>query len=102
MEISVEQEKNQTVIQICGRMDSQGAAMFGVRTSDLDLPPNPKVILDLKKLSFIGSTGIGKLLSFLKSMTLRSGEVTIINLNDDLKFLFQIMKLDRIFQIEPG
>lgn len=56
--------------------------------------------LDFNEVSFIGSSGIGKLLHFYKEFSARGGSVLVSNLNPDLQALFKAIKLDTFFKLD--
>lgn len=59
-----------------------------------------KIIIDFSETEMIDSSGIGLLISIRNSLTnFGGGEVELINLSEDLKQLFKIMKLDNHFKI---
>ena len=64
---------------------------------------NPKeVILDLKELQSITSSGIGKIVLLYKELQKKNGTVKIIGVNSTIMQIFKIVKLDRLIKIETG
>ena len=57
------------------------------------------VILDLELLDWMGSVGLGALISCVTTIRKSGGDVRLTNLNYKLKNLLSITKLDRVFQI---
>ena len=55
--------------------------------------------IDFSHASFIDSSGLGILVSLSKKIREQGGELRLANLNDDLKTLFELTKLDTLFQI---
>ncbi len=53
------------------------------------------VILDLEKLEEIDSTGIGGIISLLKRMRLKNGDVRIVKIRGAVKKLFELLRIDR-------
>lgn len=58
-----------------------------------------KVVLDLAEVKFMDSTGISVLISGLKASRERSNRFVIANIQRDVLKLFELMKLDKIFEI---
>ena len=58
-----------------------------------------KVLIDFSRTGYIDSSGLGVLVSISKKMRELGGELRLANLNDDLKTLFELTKLDTLFQI---
>ena len=58
-----------------------------------------KVILDLTKVSWLNSTGLGTIMASSTTLSNAGGELKIAGLQDKAKGLFSIAKLDSVFKI---
>jgi anti-sigma B factor antagonist len=58
-----------------------------------------KFLVDFAQTGYIDSSGLGVHVSLSKRIRENSGELRLANLNDDLKTLFELTKLDTLFQI---
>ena len=58
-----------------------------------------KFVVDFSTTGYIDSSGLGVLVSLSKKIREQGGELRLANLNDDLKTLFELTKLDTLFQI---
>ena len=58
-----------------------------------------KFLIDFAKTGYIDSSGLGVLVSLSKKIRETGGDLRLANLNDDLKTLFELTKLDTLFQI---
>ena len=58
-----------------------------------------KFVVDFAKTGYIDSSGLGVLVSLSKKIREQGGELRLANLNDDLQTLFELTKLDTLFQI---
>ncbi|MEK7400987.1 MAG: STAS domain-containing protein [Gemmatimonadota bacterium] len=58
-----------------------------------------KFLVDFAKTGYIDSSGLGVLVSLSKKIREQGGDLRLANLNDDLKTLFELTKLDTLFQI---
>ena len=59
-----------------------------------------RIELDLKNIKFMDSTGISVLISSLKESRINGNKFVITNVQQDVYKLFELMKLDKIFDIE--
>lgn len=59
-----------------------------------------KVVLDLSNVKFMDSTGISVLISSLKASRESGSKFVISKIQTDVFKLFELMKLDKIFDIE--
>jgi len=99
MELKITLEESEAFIAVGGDIDEEGANQLKARLMEL-LPKNPKeVTFDFAGVSFIGSTGIGKLLLFYKALSSKGGRIKIINMSQDLLTLFNVIKLDKVFEV---
>lgn len=62
-------------------------------------PDTKNVLLDLSHVDFIDSSCLGALVSILKSVN-GQGELALCSLNDTIKNLFKLTRMDRIFSIK--
>ncbi|MEW5917322.1 MAG: STAS domain-containing protein [Gemmatimonadota bacterium] len=58
-----------------------------------------KFLVDFSQTGYIDSSGLGVLVSLSKKIREHGGELRLANLNEDLKTLFELTKLDTLFQI---
>jgi anti-sigma B factor antagonist len=59
--------------------------------------PDVTFILDLEGIKFIDSTGIGVLISALKTARQNNGNFFLTNVNQEVMALLSLMKLDKVF-----
>ncbi len=60
---------------------------------------NQKVLLDLSTVKFIDSTGIGVLISALKTARQNNNSFALCSIQKDVMSLLSLMKLDKVFDI---
>lgn len=58
-----------------------------------------KLILDLGEVGFMDSSGLSVLVSVLKAVRLRNGEVVLLHLNPTVRSLIELTRLHRVFAI---
>lgn len=61
-----------------------------------------RFLIDFARTGYIDSSGLGVLVSLSKKIREQGGELRLANLNDDLKTLFELTKLDTLFQISDS
>lgn len=61
-----------------------------------------KFLIDCSQTAYIDSSGLGALVSLSKKVREVSGELRISGLNEDLRSLFALTKLDTLFLISPS
>lgn len=58
-----------------------------------------KFVVDFEETGYIDSSGLGVLVSLSKKIREQGGELRLANLNEDLRTLFELTKLDTLFKI---
>jgi anti-sigma B factor antagonist len=58
-----------------------------------------RLLIDFSRTGYIDSSGLGALVSISKRVREASGELRLSGLNDDLRSLFELTKLDTLFAI---
>lgn len=58
-----------------------------------------KVLIDLQKVEYIDSSGLATLVEILKNIKSYGGRLKLSNLSDKVKSLFEITKLEKLFDI---
>lgn len=61
------------------------------------LNPGTEFVLNLQNIRFIDSTGIGVLISALKTARQNNGSFMLSNVQEDVMNLLKLMKLDKVF-----
>jgi anti-anti-sigma factor len=58
-----------------------------------------RILVDFSETGYIDSSGLGALVSIAKRVREVGGELRLSGLNDDLRSLFELTKLDTLFTI---
>ncbi len=58
-----------------------------------------KFVIDFSETGYIDSSGLGVLVSLSKKIREKGGELRLSSLNEDLRTLFELTKLDTLFRI---
>ena len=61
-----------------------------------------KFVVDFSSTSYIDSSGLGVLVSLSKKISEQGGELRLAGLNEDLRTLFELTKLDTLFKISES
>ncbi|MCU0519005.1 MAG: STAS domain-containing protein [Oscillatoria sp. Prado101] len=90
------------VLQPSGLLDGTKATQVrqeidGILTQGADI-----VLIDLKDVTFIDSSGLGALVSALKAVRSAGSKLFICSINAQVKMLFELTSMDRVFQIFPN
>ena len=61
-----------------------------------------RFLIDFTRTGYIDSSGLGALVSISKKVREQGGELRLSGLNEDLRSLFELTKLDTLFSIADG
>jgi anti-sigma B factor antagonist len=89
-----------TVVDLRGRL-VMGEESAGLRDllRNLVSRGNKKILLNLRDLNYIDSSGLGELVSAFTNMRSQGGELKLLNLTERVHDLLQITKLYTVFDI---
>lgn len=57
------------------------------------------ILIDLQDITFINSSAIGALVATMKMVRGKGGTLSLCSLNDQVHLLFELTKIDHIFEI---
>jgi anti-sigma B factor antagonist len=64
-----------------------------------EISKSKKNLIDLSKVDFVDSAGLGSLLSCLKKAKSAGGELKVFGLTKSVRSLFELMRMQKIFSI---
>jgi len=99
MNIEVKQMGTIQVLECGGSLDADTVSGFKKIAYDLVSGGSTQFIIDCKDLNFIDSMGLGVLISLLRRVRQRQGDVKVVSLSDDVKTIFEITRLHRLFDV---
>jgi len=65
------------------------------------LEQHNRIVIDLSNVEFIDSAGVGTLISCLRIVTEREGQLRLCGLNRAVRVLFELMRMHRLFEVHP-
>jgi anti-sigma B factor antagonist len=99
MEFAVERVGDVAVAVLPVReLDANNAGEFKRDIAPL-LESHPKLVLDLRMLRFIDSSGLGAFLSCLRKSNARKGHLKLCEMSKSILGVFELVRMHRIFEI---
>lgn len=99
MTFNVRKENDVTVIDVRGQLIVGNRQELKQRVLDEMEAGARKFLIDFAGTAYIDSSGLGVLVSLSKKIREQGGELRLANLNEDLRTLFELTKLDTLFHI---
>jgi len=101
MEIQKRIEGGVAILSLQGRLDLTSAPQLKEASKEVLINQSKKMILNMNKVDFINSSGLGALVSVLKDVRNNQGSMRLTNLAPYVKEIFDITQLSNIFEIYP-
>jgi len=98
--IKKETHENSTNVYLSGEVDIYTSKSFKEELNNIVDSTKQDLVIDFKDLNYIDSTGLGILVGALKKVKQNNKEVYITNIKDNIKKLFIITGLDKLFIIK--
>ena len=99
MTVSFEQIKDIQIINVEYKsLDASKVEEFLRKVSD-DIVKSNKNLIDLSRVDFVDSAGLGSLLSCLKRAKTNNGNLKLFGLTKSVRALFELMRMQKIFSI---
>ncbi len=99
MEIQVGEHGKVQVLACEGRMDAQVAGLLKDRLQELLDKGATQLVVDLEGLEFLDSSGLGALVSCLRRVKEKKGEIKLAGLRPEVRSIFDITRVSRLFHI---
>lgn len=87
------------VMQPSGRLDVTNVNQFRREVSDIAAQKPKFLLINLKDISFMDSSGLGALVASLKIIRSTGGELALCSPNDQVKMLFDLTSMGTIFKV---
>lgn len=99
MKLDIKPLGEKLMVGIEGTVDQIGAEELKTAFDRQDLSRIKEVRIDLGKVSYIGSAGVGKFLLLYKNLPSAEAVISIVNVPEEIYQTLMLMELDEIFTI---
>ena len=101
MEIAIENAADVAVALVAvDELDASNVAEFKRDMAPI-LESHRKLVLDLSQLHFVDSSGLGAMLSCLRQLSAKDGDLKLCSLRGPVRTVFELVRMHRIFDIYP-
>jgi anti-sigma B factor antagonist len=102
MNLHTEVQNNVVVIEVREeRLDAHNSGELKLEMQRLFAEGNKNILIDLKDVRFIDSSGLGALVSGFKNAISQQGSLKLATLQPQVKSMFELTRLHRVFEIFP-
>ncbi len=99
MSVKTENKNGLMVCHIDGEIDINSSPDIKKVFDKLISKKEPKIIINFSKVTYVDSSGLATLVEILKNMRAYGGRLRLTNLSSKIKSLFEITKLEKLFEI---
>ncbi len=99
MTFNVSREGEVTVVDVAGQLIVGNRQQLKKKVLDELKGGARRILVDFTDTAYIDSSGLGILVSLSKKIREAGGELRLSSLNEDLRTLFELTKLDTLFRI---
>ncbi len=99
MSFQVSQNGDVTVVEVEGQLIVGNRQKLKQQMLERLEGGDRKFVIDFANTGYIDSSGLGVLVSLSKKIREQGGELRLSALNEDLRTLFELTKLDTLFRI---
>lgn len=90
------------VVEVRGEVDVYTASMLRQRLLEIIDSGAERVVVDLRRVDFLDSTGLGVLVGALKRLRMAGGDLSLVCHDEKLLKIFRITALDRVFALHDS
>ena len=90
---------NVYIVELSGIVDSGKSEEFRKIVDSILTSETEALLLDLKNVTFIDSSGLGTLVVALKQLKAAERQMYICSINDQVRMLFELTSMDRVFNV---
>jgi stage II sporulation protein AA (anti-sigma F factor antagonist) len=103
LHIELKQQRKALIVRLKGELDHHTADMVRARMEEaLEKGDTNHIILSLKELSFMDSSGLGVILGRYKQIVAKGGKMVVCDVNPSVYRLFEMSGLFKILSIQDN
>ena len=102
MQVSIERREGQVaVVTPEGRLDLASASEFKQTLNDAVAAGDRTLVVDLSKVPFVDSSGLGALISGMKATRLAGGDLRLAQVGEQARLILELTSLDKVMKLYP-
>ena len=99
MQLTVEKVGDVAVVAVpVQELDAGNAGEFK-RDIAQALEDNTNLVIDLSRLRFVDSSGLGAFISCLRKVNAKGGDLKLCGMSRDVRAVFELVRMHRVFDI---
>jgi len=102
LDVSTRSEDKADIIEIEGEVDLYSSPALRKVLLELTKKKTSAIIVDLEKVKYMDSSGVATLVEALQQVNKYKGKLKLVNLRDAVKDVFELSRLDKVFDISEN
>ncbi|MGV3708710.1 MAG: STAS domain-containing protein [Gemmatimonas sp.] len=102
MPFKIETAGDAVVVAVVGQLVVGNRQEFKQTVLDQVEQGARRILIDFAETGYVDSSGLGALVSLNKRVTEAGGALRLAALNEDMRTLFELTRLDTLFQLYPS
>jgi len=99
MDINERYLENIVILAVSGRLDAASSQILQKSFEKNVGQISPLLIIDMREVIFIDSTGLSLLVQYMKLCRERKGKLAIFGIRQSVRIIFELTRLDKVFNI---
>lgn len=101
MKMDMEIQNGVTILHLNGNLDADSVSHFKKLAYKIVEEGCHSLVVDCATLDFVDSMGLGAMISILRRVRTQKGDLKVAGLKKDVKSVFEMTRLHRLFDIAP-
>ncbi|MGQ9631458.1 MAG: STAS domain-containing protein [bacterium] len=99
MEMSIRESQDIAIVDLSGEIDAQNSSDIKSRIKALISDGKVKFVINLSGVRYMDSSGLGVLVSGLKTARKDGGDLKLSGLQPEVQNIFELTQLNKVFEI---
>ena len=99
MEYEIQHDGDAATLKLHGVLDVASAPTFQAALQSILDEGGKRVVVDMAKVSFMDSSGLGVLIGAYRRLSGGGGQITLVNLVPAVRKVLQLTRTDRLFDL---
>jgi anti-sigma B factor antagonist len=99
--VATKRDSGESVVTVSGEVDVETAPRLRKALISAGALPSPRVVVDLREVTFLDSTGLGVLVAGLKRARENGGDLRLVATSSHILRMLAITRLDSVFAVFP-
>ncbi len=99
MDVRIKTQKSVKIVEVDGEVDLYSSPKLRKELLELTKVKEKAILVDLRNVKYMDSSGIATLVEALQQVGKYSGKLRLANLRDAVKDVFELSRLDKVFDI---